>query len=204
MKTFSKKFAANRTWMIGMLFVVLMGLSHDGWSQRNLSLEIRPGVNFPMTDLNSTTPLKTGYGIEGLVSYNFISNFGIYGGWSWNKFSSDQSFAGANMDFEETGYTYGLQYFMPIGMTETRFYIRAGGLWNHIEMENSNGDIVNDTGHGFGWQVETGLSLPLSDRLVLLPNVRYRSLSRDFSTGSPSAAANLNYISVGLGIGFGF
>ena len=108
------------------------------------------------------------------------------------------------MDFEETGYTYGLQYFVPIGATRSRVYFRGGGLWNHIEMENSSGEIVTDTGHGFGWQVETGISFPLSERLVLQPNVRYRSLSRDFSTGSPSAAANLNYISVGLGIGFGF
>ncbi|WP_143961373.1 outer membrane beta-barrel protein [Litoribacter populi] len=203
MKSFSKKFSANRAWMFGVLLVVVMGYSHEGWSQRNLGLEIRPGVNFPTTDLNSVTTLNTGFGIEGVISYNFVSQFGIYAGWSWNRFPSDESFVGPNIDFEETGYTYGIQYFIPFGATESALYFRAGGLWNHIEMETSSGDIARDTGHGFGWQVEAGLSLPISERWFIRPNVRYRSLSRDFPAGPTTFEANLNYISVGLGIGFG-
>ncbi|WP_373523888.1 outer membrane beta-barrel protein [Aquiflexum sp.] len=204
MKTFLKNFSANRTWMIGMLFAMLVGFSHNGWSQSNWSLEFRPGANFPVSDLNNNTQLKTGFGLEGIVSYNFMTQFGIYAGWSWNKFSADQSFAGPNMDFEETGYTYGIQYFIPVGTGDTRVFVRAGGLWNHIEMENSNGELVHDTGHGFGWQVETGISVPLSERWKIQPGIRYRSLSRDFPTGNTSVEGNLNYISLGLGIVYSF
>ena len=193
-------FSANRAWMTGMLIMMLIGFSHDGWSQRSWGLEVRPGVNFPTSDLTTNTSLKTGFGVEGTVSYNFMTNLGVYGGWSWNRFSSDQSFAGPSMDFEETGYTYGLQYFMPIGSSDSRLFFKGGGLWNHIEVENSNGELIDDTGHGFGWQLEAGISLPLSDRWNIQPGIRYRSLSRDFSAGNTSFEANLNYLSLGVGI----
>lgn len=204
MNTLLKISSANRAWMFGMLFVMLTGFSHEGWSQKNWSLEFRPGANFPTSDLNNNTQLKTGFGLEGVISYNFMTQFGVYAGWSWNKFAADQSFSGSNMDFEETGYSYGIQYFIPIGTSDSRVFVRAGGLWNHIELENNDGELINDTGHGFGWQVETGISVPISERWKIQPGIRYRSLSRDFPTGSTSIEANLNYISLGLGIVYSF
>ncbi|MDN3687752.1 outer membrane beta-barrel protein [Cyclobacterium jeungdonense] len=203
MKTILKNSSANRSWMIGMLFVILMGFSHEGWSQRNWSLEFRPGANFPTSDLNSNSKLNTGFGFEGVISYDFMTQLGVYAGWSWNRFSSDQTFAGPNMDVEETGYTYGVQYFVPVGTGDSRVFFKAGGLWNHLELEDSNGELVNDSGHGFGWQLESGISIPVSERFKIQPGIRYRSLSRDFSSGTTSIGANLNYISLGLGIVYG-
>ena len=43
-----------------------------------------------------------------------LKHLHVYGGWDWMHFSSDNSFAGSNMDFEETGYTYGLRYQHPL------------------------------------------------------------------------------------------
>lgn len=205
MKTFLKNLTTIRFWMVGLCYVAFMGFSHEAWSQKNWTLEFRPGANFPVADLNSNTALKTGLGFEGIVSYNFLPNFGAYAGWGWNKFSSDQSFAGPNMDFEETGYTYGLQYFIPVGTTgDTKVFFRAGGLWNHIEMENNEGELIGDTGHGFGWQLESGLTVPFADRWKIQPSIRYRSLSREFPFGNSTVDANLKYISLGLGVIWSF
>jgi hypothetical protein len=48
------------------------------------------------------------------------------------------------MDFEKTGYSYGLQFIHPITGSSIG-YMLNGGTYNHIETENSNGNIVRDT-----------------------------------------------------------
>jgi hypothetical protein len=39
--------------------------------------------------------------------------------------------------------------------------LKGGATYNHIETENSEGEIIDDSGHGFGWQAGTGLSLAI-------------------------------------------
>ncbi len=99
--------------------------------------------------------------MEGAFSYRFMSHLDVYAGWNWNKFSTDESFAGNNTYFAETGYTYGLQFIHPIGQTKIDLLVWAGESANHIEVENSDGDIIIDSGHVFGWQVEGGVVLPI-------------------------------------------
>jgi opacity protein-like surface antigen len=82
--------------------------------------------------------------------------------------------------------------------------IKGGGTYNHIETENSAGDIINDTGHGLGWQLGAGVKIPLSMRVFLTPEVRYRSLSRDIKVGEVSRPVDLNYVSAGVGLSFTF
>lgn len=172
-------------------------------AQEHWSLEIRPDVAFPTQELGDAD-LSTGFGIDGMVAYLFMPHLSAYAGWGWHQFSADQSFAGTNIEFEETGYTFGLQFIHPIGETKLNYLARAGGIINHIEAENSDGDIIADTGHGLGWQIEAGLVVPLSDRWQVLPSVRYRSLSRDMEVGETSTAVDLSYLSVGVGISWSF
>ncbi len=180
------------------LFASQVTLAQDRWS-----FEFRPSVNVPTKDLGDAD-LKTGFGFEGVFAYRFMPHLSVYAGWGWNRFGSDDSFAGSNMDFEETGYTYGLQFIHPIGQTDMSILARAGALSNHIEVENEDGDIIADSGHGydagFGWQVETGLSIPLSDSWNLMPSLRYRSLPRDLTIDQITTSVDLNYLSVGVGL----
>lgn len=191
---------ARRMKFILVAFMVTIA-SHGIYAQddNRLSFEFRPAVNFATADLGDAS-LKTGFGFEGTFAYRFMPHLSVYAGWGWNKFASDQSFAGANIDFEETGYSYGLQFIHPVGTSNIDFLLRAGALANHIEVENSDGDIIADSGHGFGFQLEGGISLPLGESWNLMPSIRYRSLSRDIDFGSTSTSVDLNYISVGVGI----
>ncbi len=69
-------------------------------------------------------------------------------------------------DFEETGYTFGLQFIHPLGTSEKISYlIRAGGIYNHIEVENSAGDITADSGHGLGWEIGAGVQVYFGKQL---------------------------------------
>jgi long-subunit fatty acid transport protein len=184
--------------LFAVLFTFFSATAQNKWS-----LEFRPGVNFATQKLGNAD-LKTGFGFEGTIAYKFIPSLGVYAGWSWNKFSANQSFAGNKADFEETGYNFGLQFMYPIGASKINYMIKGGGIYNHIETENSDGKIINDTGHGFGWQLGTGVAIPIGNRFSLTPEVRYRSLSRTIKIGEVSTPVDLNYVSAGIGLSVSF
>ncbi len=183
---------------LALIFTINQSIAQDRWS-----LELRPGVNYATQDI-SDADLGLGFGAELTVAYRFMSHLAAYAGWSYNNFAVDQSFAGTDASFEETGYTFGLQFIHPIGETEVKYLVRAGGTYNHLEIENSDGDITIDSGHGLGWQAEAGLVIPLSEKFSLLPSIRYRSLNREISINNTTTPVNLNYFSAGVGLSWAF
>lgn len=189
---------------VALFFIPTLFLfSNFSSAQNPWSIEVRSGVNFATKNLGNAD-LKTGFGVEGTVNYRFIPSLSAYAGWGWNKFTADQSFAGTKNDFEETGYTLGLQYFHALKNSRLSFLVDAGGIFNHIEVENNNGDIISDSGHGLGWQTGFGLSIPMGERFSLIPAVRYRALSRDLTIGESKSVVDLNYVSGGIGLSWSF
>jgi hypothetical protein len=173
-------------------------IAQDKWS-----LEFRPGVDYATQDI-ADADLGIGFGAELSIAYRFTPHFAAYAGWSYNNFAVDQSFAGPDASFEETGYTFGLQFIHPIGESGLSYLVRAGGIYNHIEIENNDGDIIIDSGHGLGWQAEAGLVIPLSEKFSLLPSLRYRLLNRDIEIENVNTSVDLNYLSVGVGLSLSF
>lgn len=185
--------------LIAFAILILTNTFNLTTAQNEWSLELRPGVNYAVKDI-SDADLKLGFGGELTIAYKFIPHFSAYAGWSYNNFAVEQSFAGPDASFEETGYTFGLQFIHPIAGLNINYILRGGATYNHIEIENNDGDIIIDSGHGLGLQVEAGIIIPISIKLELIPSVRYRSLSRDITIENTSTPVQLNYISVGLGL----
>lgn len=183
--------------------ISFLAFSNVTLAQKAWGLEIRPGVNFATKNLSDAN-LETGFGIEGTVSYRIIPQLSAYAGWGWNRFAAVQSFAGTKNDFEETGYTFGLQFIHPFEKENLAYLIELGGVLNHIEVENNNGDVIADSGHGLGWQAGIGLSIQLGQRFNLIPAVRYRALARDLKIGETTTAVDLNYVSGGIGLSWSF
>jgi len=144
--------------------------------------------------------LNTGLGFEGIFHYRFFFYIGVYAGWGWNKFAAESSFVGNQVDLEETGYVFGLQFKHPIGNSPLAYYLRAAGLYNHFEIENEQGEIMIDTEHGLGWQLAAGLDIPLSDAWHLTPGVKFNALDRDFSSGGADRNLQINYLTARVGI----
>lgn len=165
---------------------------------RKFGLEIRPGASMATVKLGDAK-LKTGMGVEGTVHYNIWNGASLYAGWGWNKFASDESFAGNNIDFEETGYVMGLRYAYNLTDSPLSLYVRGGAIYNHIEVEDGD-DIIADSGHGWGWQAEAGVDISLGKGWKLSPGLKYQSLNRDLTIGNATQQVDLNYISLGLGI----
>ena len=182
--------------IIGLVFILTLQVAN---AQSRWGWELRTGVDFATQELGNAD-LNTGFGFDGILSYRFMPHTSVFGGWGWHRFSSDDSFAGANMDFEETGYTFGLEYLHPLGSSALDFYIRGGGIYNHIEVESSDGDITADSDHGLGWQIEGGLAFDLGNRWILKPGVRYRSLSRDIEIGNTTTDVDLTVFNTSIGI----
>ncbi|WP_310556940.1 outer membrane beta-barrel protein [Flavobacterium sp.] len=200
-----KNLASNYHRIIVAVFITLFLLiaSNNTQAQNKWELTFRPGLSFPTKDYGPTK-LGIGWGFEATISYRFMPHLFAYTGWGWNSFSEKNAEGINKLSFDETGYSFGFQFIHPIPNYKLKYLISLGGIYNHIEIENNNGDILADSGHGLGWEVATGVSYPFGDRFHITPSIRYRSLSRDLKIGSITTQVDLNYFSVNGAISWSF
>lgn len=188
-----------------VLVALCLAAAAPAYADRQWSLELKAGGG-PSQDPNEVT-LGPGFGFEGLLEYRMMPHVLGYGGWDWHQFNSDQSFAGKDMDFAETGYAFGLRFEHPFGGEAgmgPAWWVRAGGTVNHIEVENPNGDIVGDSGHGLGWEAGTGLTFHVADWWSITPGLRYRALSRDVTVSGVTSKVDLSYMLFEVGFARSF
>ena len=178
--------------------VSLTAVAQENENDKRFGFELSSGASFATTEPGDAK-LNTGVGFEGIFHYRFLKHTGIYAGWGWNKFTADESFAGGDVDFEETGYVYGLQFKHPVKNASLSYYVRVGGLYNHIEVENEEGDIIGDTGHGLGWQLAGGIDIPLGSNWNFTPGVKYNALSGDLEINGTTTELDQNYLMVRVG-----
>ena len=168
-------------------------------AQAQWALELGADGAFTTENL-ADAELSAGFGLEGLASVRLQTHLWAYGGWDWHRFTADESFAGSDVDVEETGYALGFRFEHPFSrdMTPVAYTIRLGATVNHVEIEDADGELVVDSGHGVGFEGGLGLSFRLSEGWYLLPAVRYRILSRDFEVGNTVTDGDLSYVAAGV------
>lgn len=178
--------------------LLLMLTGTVGFSQEGLSAEFRPGLSFPLDKMGGAK-INTGYGFEFTVAYDVIKDVGVYLGWGWKKFDADNAFLTDQVDIEETGYTGGIQYILR-KESSLSYIIRGGLVYNHLELEENEGELIADSGHGIGWQAEAGVSLEIGNNWDLRPTIRYRNLPGNIEVFNGQMAVDLQYISLGVGL----
>lgn len=185
---------------IALLMLVIFSISSFAQeTEKRFAFELNSGVSVAVNKIDDAS-VKPGFGFEGVFHYRFMPHLGIYGGWGWNKFASDDNtFAGNDVCFEETGYVIGLNFNHPIGSSNLAYYARAGALYNHIETENADGDIVNDSKHGLGFQLAGGIDVPLGKNWSFTPGLKFNFLSRDTKYEGISKTLDYQYISARVG-----
>lgn len=183
-----------------LLTLTLISLNSRAQNADNkFSFEFNIGPSLAISDIGGTD-LKPGAGFEALFSYRFMPHVSAYAGWGWNRFASDEAFSGANADFEETGYIFGLQFSHPVNDSRLSLLLRLGGLYNHIEIENNSGDITYDTGHGLGLQAAAGVEYRFGESWSLSPIVKFHTLSRDLDVDGANTDLDLRYLGLRVGI----
>jgi hypothetical protein len=148
--------------------------------------------------------LDNGLGIGGVVTYGLQQHLAAYAGWDWLRFHAVESFAGADADFEETGYTLGLRFEHPFEDGSASYRVEAGITYKHVEVEDEAGELVADSGHEPGFEVGGGIVLPLGESWRLAPSLRYRSLQPAFEIEGVTRETALRYAALELGLSYRF
>jgi len=185
--------------LIVLAITALLTLNGFGQEKESrFAIELNGGASVATRELGGVD-LNTGLGFETVFHYRFYNHLGAYAGWGWNKFSTDDDFGGNKVDFEETGYVFGLQFKHPIGTSPISYYARFGGLYNHIEIEEGD-DIIDDTGHGLGFQIAAGVDIPLGSSWSINPGLKFNAISGDIDNNGTKTNLNLNYVMIRIGI----
>lgn len=190
-----------------VLLCALLVLPAAAWSQSPFSIEVGGDVAVPIQDFGNAS-VNTGLGFGGNVRYRVQPHLAAYAGWEWQHFTAD--LLGSKLDVDETGYTFGLRFEHPFGSEQPAgepvraWWIRAGGLLDHIELEDENGDPAGDSKHGLGWEAGLGLSWPVGGHVALTPGIRMRMLRREIDMGLGPQKATLSYVTLGVGATIGF
>lgn len=185
----------KKHWLVTTLFLALLAINanaQDGGSR--WGIELNGGVGFPLQQLGNTE-LEAGLNLEGILQYRVLEHTGLYAGWGWAHFAGDDG-----LDYEETGYVMGLTFEHPFPQSSIHYYLRAGALYNHLEIEDNSGDLIHDTEHGWGLQAAAGVSIPIGGKWSLTPGVKFHALSRDLDTGGKTTDLDLRYLSARIGI----
>lgn len=188
----------TRAIIITVLFFVSATIASGQPFNERWSYEFSVGSSVSIGDLYGAE-VRVGGGLEAIFHYQIMPHATAYVGWGWNHFKADQTFAGDNIDFEETGYVLGLQFKHPIGKSPLSYYARVGALHNHIELERG-GDIIGDTGHGLGWQLAGGLDIPVGKSWHLTPGVKFHTLNRTLDFDEKQYELDLKYLSIRVGL----
>lgn len=191
---------------IGIAALSLATLVHTGSleAQERWTLELRGSGAISTQDAARDTHEKGG-GVEATVQYRFFPHLAAYAGWNYTQFNALDAIAGPDIDLEETGYVFGLRFEHPLREGgRTRGWVRSGATITHLELENADGDIVEDSGHGLGWEVGAGLAVPFRERWSVTPGVRYHSVSRDLEIENTTTPVELQYVAFEIGLALRF
>jgi hypothetical protein len=172
-------------------------------AQNNWSIETHTSVNYPVKKFGSI-PLAVGLGLEGTVHYRFKPQLSAYAGWGWNQFNQRDGHDGPAIQYEEEGYLLGVIYSYPLRARGLQANASAGAVYNHIGAEDDKGEMLENSGHGLGWQLSCGLSQQLGCRWKITADVRYKSLSRSLKIDDKMTEVSLRYLSTGIGIAWSF
>jgi len=181
-----------------------LGLSAPASAQNTFGVEIRANGAVSTQDTERDYN-ENGLGFEANVQYRFHPNLSAYAGWGWARYTALSSIAGPDMDLEDSGYVLGLRFQRPFTESSpTSWWVRAGGIYNRLELEDADGTRVDDSGHGFGLEGGAGISVPFAGRWSLTPGLRYRTLSRDLEVEGVEVPVKMESLAFELGVGVRF
>jgi len=173
----------------------LASAQETGWN-----FQQRGGLALAVEDFGDAD-LGVGYGIRLTGGYQFPQRIGLYAGWTWFRFNTDESFAGPDTEVDESGFLAGVRYEHPVRLGgPATIQLEVGTGWNEVELESGDGTLVATSEREFAWTAGAGVQFALGDGWSVGPSLRFRALSPDFTGAGAGAETNLNHLSVDVGV----
>jgi len=171
--------------------VICLGLSTAAEGD-SFGAELRATGAFPGMSEGNLKP-DMGFGFDGTLSYSLISRMSVYGGVGWHQFST------GNLYLEQSGYNIGIELSTPLPKSALKPRFRVGITYEEILLKKETGEIVENTGHGIGFEIDAAVAIDLgrTGDWRIMPGISYRSLSRDVGE---EGNIDLKYIALDLGI----
>ena len=189
----------SRRLLIGVP-LLLMLCGSTAAAQSRFSLDVNGGAAFPTEELGDAA-LKTGAGFGLAANVRLMPHLHLYAGWEWHRFALDEAFLASDYDVEDTGYAFGTKFQHPL-TPKLDAWLRVGALYNHVELEDDGGDVVADSGHELGWEAGAGFGYAVSDKVSIMPGVRYRTFSADLTVGQTTVPVDLAYVAAEIMLSF--
>lgn len=189
----------NTIGIISLFFAMLLPTAPLE-AQDRFGIEVR-GSGALATQESTRETHEYGVGLDATVQYRIRPSLATYGGWNHTQFGARDAIAGPGMKIEETGFVLGLRLDRPLteGSSATA-WLRGGATYTNLELEQSDGDITDRSGHGLGWEFGAGVALPVVGSWSVTPGIRYRSMTRDFATEGVTAPVQLQQVAFEIGI----
>lgn len=178
-----------------VLLSAVIGTTMQTVAQSKWGVDCRPSLNFP-TKLFNGSKLEPGFGFDIGVTYNVIGNASIFGGWGWSLFPQNKTHGNA-MNVEKMGSNAGIKYVQPLNNYNLAYFVKGAAVYQHIKVEKATEKRFN-SGQEWGWQIESGLSLPLDQNISLEPGLKYTSLKGIIRQDGSDKNFQLNDLSAGI------
>jgi hypothetical protein len=151
------------------------------------AFEARAGVAIPTGDFNDVA--STGYALDGNVTAYVVPTLGIYAGYHYTRFGHEGS-----GHYNETGPEVGLRLDIPTPLIPIDPYVKAGLVWNRLELSGAGAGDFSDS--KLGIQLNGGFALTLGS-VSLSPGFTYITYRYDTNTLADQKAS---YVRADLGV----
>jgi len=151
------------------------------------AFEARAGIAIPTGDFNDVA--STGYALNANVTAYVIPVLGIYGGYHYTRFGHE-----GDGHYDETGPEIGVRVDFPTPRVPLDPYVRAGFVWNRLELTGAGAGDFSDSSTGI--QFNAGVALTLG-AVSLTPGFTFVSYGYSDATLDDHTAS---YIRADIGV----
>lgn len=145
-------------------------------AQERWGVVFRPQLNFPIASFMDKN-LSVGNGLELEVTYDFLPHLTFYSGVHWDQFETNEDFNEEHIDFDQSGYIVGGRLRLPFNKSKVGYYLSLGTIYSQIRLTSDIPTNNQKTAFKFNWQFGTGVTIPVFQHWVFVPEIRYRSSS---------------------------